>query len=214
MGIYITNFVYCINYDLHIMPLTTPLDVLPLEDAKSFLRVDYPEDDSLIESLIYSAVNLVEQKTQYRLYQRTEKQYSDGTYTVDLFQTPLNDVTVTTFDGTPFTLCQIKRQPVRTQVIFKGFGLGGHFGVIGDGNEGIWGDGLDNFGGALYPSSLPLFTINIDCGYTDVADIPVSLLQAVKTLVSYMYENRDWTPADIPSNVFLELVTFNQDPLF
>lgn len=196
------------------MPMLTPLDVLSLDDAKLFLRVDFPDDDSLITSLIYSAVNLVEQKTQYRLYQRTEKQYSDGTYNVDLFQTPLNNVTVNTFDGTVYTRCQIKKQPVRTTIIFKGFGLGGHFGVLGEDNSGIWGDGLDNFGGESYPTSLPYFTINIDCGYTDTTQVPVSLLQAVKTLVSYMYENRDWTAATIPSNVLLEIGTFNQDPLF
>lgn len=196
------------------MPTLTPLDVISLEDAKLFLRTDFDDDDSLITSLIYSAVNLVEQKTQYRLYQRTELQYSDGTYNVDLFQTPLNVVTVKTFDGTPYTRCQIKRQPVRTTVIFKGFGLGGHFGVIGEDNSGIWGDGLDNFGGERYPSSLPLFTINIDCGYSDTADIPVSLIQGVKTLISFMYENRDWTAADLPSNVLLEIGTFNQSPLF
>lgn len=196
------------------MPTLTPLNVISLEDAKLFLRVDFVDDDTLIESLIYSAVNLVEQKTQYRLYQRVELQYSDGTYNVDLFQTPLNSVSVKTFDGTIYTRCQIKIQPVRTTVIFKGFGLGGHFGVIGEDNSGIWGDGLDNFGGESYPSSLPLFTINIDCGYTDMNNIPVSLIQGVKTLISYMYENRDWTSADLPSNVLLEIGSFNQSPLF
>lgn len=196
------------------MPVLTPLDVVSLDDAKQFIKVDFPDDDSLITSIIYSAVNLVEQKTQYRLYQRTELQYSDGTYNVDLFQTPLNAITVKTYDGTVYTRCQIKRQPVRTTIIFKGFGLGGHFGVIGEDNSGIWGDGLDNFGGESYPSSLPLFTINIDCGYANVELIPVSLIQGVKTLISYMYENRDWTSADIPSNVLLEIGSFNQSPLF
>src|SRR6201986_58556 len=96
----------------------TALDVISLTDAKDFLRVDFPDDDNLIESIISSAVRLVEQKTQYRLYQRIENQYSDGTYNVDLFQTPLNNVNVVTYDGTPYTACQVKRQPLRTTVIF------------------------------------------------------------------------------------------------
>lgn len=208
------------------------LNVVSLADAKAFLRVDFADDDTLITSLIFSAVALVESKTQYRFYQRIEIQNSDGTYNVDLFQIPLNKVTVQTLEGNPVTWCQIKREPVRTSVIFKrntfgpfsGYGNG----FTGFGNGGF-GDGLDNgtiFGNQGFPASLPLYTILIDCGYIDIvpmpnpnnyqpiANIPVTLLQAIKTIISYTYENRDMSLVDLPSNILMELESYVQNPMF
>lgn len=207
----------------------TPLNVITLDQAKAFLRVDFSDDDALITGLITAAVGLVEQKTQYRLYQRLEIQHSDGTYNVDLFQTPLNSVSVQTLDGTTVTWCQIKREPVRTTVVFlrstfgpfSGYGAG----FTGFGNGGF-GDGLDNgviFPGQGFPASLPLYNIICDVGYTeapasgiyqDVTQIPYTLLQAVKTVITYMYENRDMSVADVLSNISLELDTYNRNPMF
>jgi len=185
----------------------TALDVISLDEAKLFLKVDFADDDALITDIIGAAVSLVEQKTQYRLYQRIETQHSDGTYNVDLLQTPLNSVNVVTYDGTPYTACQVKRQPLRTTVIFvfrhRGYNTFG------------FGDGFDN-GTTFYnyPASLPLFTLNIDCGYQDVTQIPATLIQAVKTVISNMYENRDTEYMQLPDNLTMEIESFNQSPLF
>lgn len=210
----------------------TPLDIISVADAKAFLRVDFSDDDTLITSLINSAFNMVEQKTNYRFYQRTERQYSDGTYNVDLFQTPMNKVTVATLEGNLVTNCQIKREPVRTTVIFlrstfgpfSGYGAG----FAGFGNGGF-GDGLDNgviFTDQGFPASLPLYNIDVDCGYVAIlpvpnpnnyqliANCPPTLLQSIKTIISFMYENRDIAALDLPSNILMELESYVQNPMF
>lgn len=68
----------------------TALDLISLEEAKIFLRVDFTDDDSLITDLIYSAVETVENKTNQRLYQReiTVKTYED----VTIYDEPLNSI--------------------------------------------------------------------------------------------------------------------------
>jgi len=207
----------------------TPLDVLSVADAKAFLRVDFSDDDDLIEGLIFSAVALIEQKTQYRLYQRTEIEHSDGTYNVDLFQQPLNSVIVQTLEGNPVTWCQIKREPLRTTIVFlrstfgpfSGYGAG----FTGFGNGGF-GDGLDNgviFASQGFPASLPYYNIICDVGYTDnpassgylsVDDIPYGIRIALKTIISYTYENRDMSKVDLPSNILMELESYVRSPMF
>lgn len=213
-----------------------PTDIISLASAKSFLRVDFTDDDFLIGGdgittfgLIGSAMNLVEQKTQYRFYQRIEQINSDGTFNVDIFQKPLNSVQVWTLDGAPVTWCQIKIEPARTTVIFRrstfgpfsGYGNG----FTGFGNGGF-GDGLDNgviWGAQGFPASLPLYNILVDCGYipdpatppyTGISQCPVTLLQAIYTIISYMYENRDMSAVNLPSNILLELESYVQNPMF
>lgn len=191
-----------------------PLSVVSLDEAKSFLKIDFNDEDSLITTMIGSAVSLIEQTTQYRLYQRTEVEYSDGTYNVDLFQYPLNTVSVQTFDSANYPAVAIKRDPLRTAVLFKSFGLGGSFGGFAGTDGLIYGDGLDNFGGGWFGSSLPLFNIVMSVGYTDTTQIPFSLIQAVKSLITYMYENRDMESAKIPNNIMMEIAPFIRNPMF
>jgi len=193
------------------------LNVITLQQAKDYLKVDFIDDDALITTCINAAVALVEQKTQYRFYQRVEVLGSDGTYNVDLFQTPLNSVTVTTLDGTPYTNIQVKRQPIRTTVefILCGYANYNNWG-FGNGGDGPFGDGLGN-GGQLsgYASSLPYFNINVDCGYTDVTLIPQALIEIMKTLISDWYENRDIQQTDEQkSNLEIVLAPYNRAPMF
>lgn len=48
----------------------TALDVISLQSAKDYLRVDYSEDDAIITRLIKASVSRIEQYTNYKLYQR------------------------------------------------------------------------------------------------------------------------------------------------
>lgn len=77
----------------------TALDLITLEEAKTFLGVDFPDHDALITDLIKSAVETVENKTNHRLYERdiTITTYKDLT----IYDEPLNSiVSVTDEDGT------------------------------------------------------------------------------------------------------------------
>lgn len=188
----------------------TPLNVISLADAKKFLKVEFPDDDALIESIISSAVSVIEGYTQYRLYQREEIMHSDGTYNVDVFQYPLNATpTVETLDGTPYTKIEIKRQPIRTTIMFR-FGTHGLYSNFG------FGDGLDN--GVTffpYPASLPLYNIILNVGYTNTALIPQGIMQALKTLITDMYDNRSLLPEPgIPNNIAMQLNSFVRSPMF
>jgi len=176
----------------------TALDVISLQDAKDFLKVDFDDEDNLITSLISASIALVEQKTQYRLYQREEFEYSDGTYPVQLFQTPLNCVTVVTLSGDAVKYATIRREPVRTVVCFDSYAYRGYA------------DEFTTYGA----SSLPIYTIKCDVGFDDVEKIPFTMIQAAKTILAYMYENRDLAPTSVPSNVMMELMPFNRAPLF
>lgn len=192
----------------------TPLDVLSLADAKSFLKVDFSDDDQLITGLISSAIAVVERKTNYRLYNRQEIDHSDGTYNVDLLQFPLNTVSVQNIEGDPQPQFQVKINPIRTTIIFVKYGSGIRPFYSPDGLY----NKIPDFMGA----SLPLYNIvcNVgysndpDSGYPQVADIPFPLTQAIKTLVNYMYENRDMANVDMPSNISIELESYNREPLF
>lgn len=48
----------------------SPLDVIPLTTAKTYLVVDFPDHDSVITTAIKTAVSWIERYTGYRLYQR------------------------------------------------------------------------------------------------------------------------------------------------
>jgi len=195
-----------------------PLDVVTLAQAKIYLKVDFADDDTLIESIIGSAINYVEQATSYRLYTRTEYKHSDATYDVDIFQYPITSVQVQTIDGTVVTWPEIKIDPIRTKVIF----LRVPFNNAWRSNQGF-GDGLDNGYGYFsgYSASLPLYKIAIECGYSNtlgatypISDIPFAILQAVKTIIVNMYENRDTSAESIPSNVTQELQSYSRNPMF
>lgn len=49
----------------------TALDVISLQSAKDYLRVDYSDDDAIITRLINTAVDKIEQYTNYKLYERS-----------------------------------------------------------------------------------------------------------------------------------------------
>lgn len=56
--------------------MATPLDVISLQQAKDHLVIDFNDFDAQITGLISTAISLVEQYTDYRLYQRAETIYA------------------------------------------------------------------------------------------------------------------------------------------
>lgn len=69
------------------------LDVITLEDAKDYLRVDYDDQDAIITRNIKSAVSLIEQYTDVYLYER-EITYALLGCSLEIYDSPL------TFTGT------------------------------------------------------------------------------------------------------------------
>lgn len=71
----------------------TQLDVVTLQEAKDFLRVDYQDDDAIITSNIKSAISYVEQRTNYRLFDRKEDVYGNGPFNLYQFPIAIDSVT-------------------------------------------------------------------------------------------------------------------------
>lgn len=180
----------------------TPLSVMPLETAKSFLRVDFDDEDDLITSLINAAVGLVEKSTEYRLYQRTELIYTTGKYCYVAFQYPLNGATVTNHDSADTTTytAKFKYETLRT--------------IIGWANGfwywDSWEQFFTNYYYTIHTSPHVTFELRLDVGYTDVTLIPTDLITAIKQIISYTYENRDMTKMEMPSNITMMLTNYKR----
>lgn len=56
--------------------MATALDVISLQQAKDHLVIDFNDYDQQIQGLIETAISLVEQYTDYRLYERVETFYA------------------------------------------------------------------------------------------------------------------------------------------
>lgn len=72
---------------------TTPLEVISLQEAKSFLEIDFPDYDKKISDLIKASIQWVENYTGYLLYARDMELYSNGCQ-MEIIQYPINTVTV------------------------------------------------------------------------------------------------------------------------
>jgi hypothetical protein len=179
-----------------------PLDVLSLEDAKSFLRVDFDDEDDLITSLISMAVGLVERTTEYRLYQRNEVIYTTGNIYYEAFQYPLNGATVINQDSADTTVYipKFSYETLRT--------------IIGWGNGFIYWDSwytfFTNYYYQIHGDMCVTFILTLDVGYTDTSLIPTDLITAIKQIISYCYENRDMTKLDMPSNITMLLANYRR----
>jgi len=181
----------------------TPLDVLSLADAKQYLRVDFGDDDDLITGLIYAAVGLVEQQTQYRLYQRTEIVYTSGRYCYSAFQYPLNSVTVVNQDSSDTTVYNPKLyyESSRVNITWLDNGF-----LYWDN----WNQFFTNYYYTVHNSCSATFILTLNVGYTDTSLIPTDLITAIKQIINYTYENRDMSKVDLPSNITMLLANYRR----
>lgn len=176
------------------------LDVLSLDDAKAYLKVDFDDDNDLIESLIKAAVSLVEQSTEYRLYQRDEViQTSKIGYIA--FQYPLNGASVEAMDSQGTYTIQTRYGALRTEL--------------------FWGNGYwyENYYESFFnPNSYTLsgcvtnYTLTLDVGYSeaDQNKVPTDLLTAVKQIVTFTYENRNESKLELPSNISMLMAPYRR----
>ena len=74
------------------------LDIIPLETAKQYLVVDFPDHDQIITNAIKTAVDWVERYTDYALYQRTVLLDMHSCHT-KIYTYPIEIESVKTTDG-------------------------------------------------------------------------------------------------------------------
>lgn len=180
----------------------SPLDVISLEDAKQFLRVDFDDDDDLITSLINSAVGLVEQKTNYRLYQRNEVIYTTGKFCYTAFQYPINGATVINQDSADTTVFTPKflYETLRTII---GWAQGFWY-------WDSWQEFFTNYTYTIHSSHCITFILTLDVGYTDSELIPTDLITAIKQIITFTYENRDMTKLELPDNILMLVTNYKR----
>jgi hypothetical protein len=162
------------------------LNVVTLAQAKLFLRVDpdFTYDDTLIESLIKSAVQLVEESTLQILYQRviTTKNRGNRNY---LYQYPILSVeTVVNSDGEELTF-ELEETDNYTLVITDANGIKTITYVAGYGWD-----------------------------YEGGTEVPEAIQTALKEIITYLYENRDNPKAEFPAIVNILLAPYRRITLF
>ena len=77
------------------------IDVLPLAEAKEYLRIDtnVAEDDAFITDLIEASLQYIEETTNVRVVQQATRKYAiDSSRTVRVYDTPINAVPTLTVD--------------------------------------------------------------------------------------------------------------------
>ncbi len=180
----------------------TPLDVLTLQQAKDYIKIDFNDEDELITGLIYASVGLVEQATNYRLYQRNEIIIRTGRcYDYTAYQFPINNASVVNQDSADTYDYQVKwfYEPLRINLAWwNGF-------FYWD----SWESFMTNYTYTIHTRPVT-FVLTLDVGYTDTTLIPTDLITAIKQIISFTYENRDMTKLDLPSNIQMLLANYRR----
>lgn len=179
----------------------TPLDIITVQQAKDFLKVDFDDDDLIIEGLISGAIGFIEQETQYRLYNRQEVIYTSKIL-YEAFQFPLMGSSVISQDSADTNTYTIRARPqtLRT-VLFWGNGF-----EYVDSYQQFWNNDYYNISN---PCSVT-FSLSLNVGYTAVADVPQDLITAVKQIITYTYENRDMTKEEILNNIDMLIAPYRR----
>lgn len=164
------------------------LSVLSLADAKDYLAIDYNDMDAVITSAIYSMVSLVEQITNYRLYQRNET-IECGTEKYQAFQYPINNIVSVTDNNGYASVYKLDKLPLRWVFCFK------------NAMPYLYANDYPEF----QPAISDLNTIVLDVGYTDPTKAPKELVAAIKLLVTEVIENRVPTKEQMPNDISLLL---------
>lgn len=172
--------------------MATALDVITVAQAKNWLIVEDTVDDADIERLIKTAVAWVENYTCYRFYQRTETAYTHqlpGFNPADYFpptgsgewggprgiSTTPYYVSVYAY---PVSITSIKDQNAADAAYTTAFN----------------------------PLKLLIYApancvITLQTGYADPASAPAPLLEACYKLITYLYNNRDMYPTNLPTDL-------------
>jgi uncharacterized phiE125 gp8 family phage protein len=158
-------------------PTSEPLQ---LSDVKSYLRVDFDDDDALIAALITAAREYVESYTCRALmtqtYRMTLDAFPDDNGPIYIPAPPLQQVTSVTYVDVNGV----------TQTMTKDV----NFFLDSDSEPAR----ICIMPGTTWPTTkvrANVVTINFVAGYQDAGQVPNSIVLAMRLLVSHWYENRD-----------------------
>lgn len=169
-----------------------PLDVITVAQAKNWLIVEDTVDDADIERLINTAVAWVENYTCYRFYPRTEITYSHqlpGFNLADWFPpTGSGEWNGNTGMRTSPLYVSIYSYPVMIV-------------SVKDPNAADVA-----YTQVFNPLKLLIYAppnciITLQAGYADPANAPAPLLDACYKLITYLYNNRDMYPTNLPTDM-------------
>lgn len=137
-------------------------EIITLTEAKNYLRVDYSEDDVLIQDLIDTARIRLEQYAGVAMTTRTLKAVAFVNEFIELPYAPINNITkVEYLSGTDWVEMNV-----------------GNYFVLGDTYKKVYMTGINS----------TEFRFTYACGYTTP---PESMKTAVLKLVSDLYEYRE-----------------------
>lgn len=157
-------------------PAAEPVD---LATAKAHLRVDIPDDDALITSLIATARQHAEAITRRALITQTWDLVLDAwpdDDRIDIPLPPLQSVTSITYKdsaGAAYTV------PATDYIVD----------TVSSPGRVVLGYGKTWPSTALYPAGA--ITVRFTAGYGDATAVPEAIKAAIKLLVAHFYENRE-----------------------
>lgn len=141
------------------------LDVLPLSDVKTYLRIDdtQNETDQELTSMIKSALIRIERHTGYIFYARS-KEYIIRDNEVRVYDHPINSVTKgLDDDGADVTLTYKTNYDYQDKALYRWF----------------------------YEIDSNAVKLVLNVGYTDGDEIPSDLIDLAKVMVKVMYSEQE-----------------------
>lgn len=169
---------------------STPDQVVTLEEAKLYARIDWTDENALIESLIAAA-----------------EQRLDA-YDGIIGQALLTQTWRQSFDRFGGSMIRLKVEPVQSVTSIKYFDADNVEQTVASLAYGLYADDLGPFveplTGQAWPSSVytrrDAVTVTYVAGFGAVDAVPEPIKQAIKELVAYWFNNRE-AMGTIPESV-------------
>lgn len=167
--------------------------VLPLEDVKAHLKVEHSAEDELIQDMVWSAVEEIEDATGHLFGRRSVTEHFDGFSSIRLRSFPAHAITGVsyidgshvgqTFDLAGLRLMSGRKRPARVARVLS-----------------VWPSTC---------SAVDAVSVTFDAGH-EPDDVPKRLRQAALLMISDMHANRgetsDLTKKKVPMSLTVERI--------
>ena len=153
---------------------------ITLAEAKAYMKIDYGDDDEMIEGLITAARQLLEEKLNVGMITKSyTEEHDGGAYSIRLKRSPVTAVETVTLNGTDTTTEIPANMYIRSKNVLK-----------------------HRYGQFPRGRGFAAVTVTYTGGYADAINVPRPLTLALKQLTAYMYENRGDDVEDIPEQIW------------